>query len=98
MYTSKSLSSTLPIAVDGTLPAYLALRSQVHSQEGKHFQSHLTIASMDAPACSIQRLAELQALGGVRLVVYGGQCLAGSGQHAACGVWRVAGSVCWLKS
>jgi len=24
MYTSESLSSTLPIAVDGTLPAYLA--------------------------------------------------------------------------
>jgi hypothetical protein len=83
MYTSESLSSTLPIAVDGTLPAYLALRSQVHSQEGRHFQSHLTIAPMYAPACSFQRLAELQAPGGVRLVVYGGR-------RAACGMWRVA--------
>jgi hypothetical protein len=37
MYTSESLSSTLPIALDCTLPAYLALHSQVHSQEGTVF-------------------------------------------------------------
>jgi len=98
MYTSDSLSSTLPIAVDGTLPAYLALHSQVYTQEGKHFQSHLTIAPMDAPACSIQGLAELQPPGGVRLVVYSGQRLVDSRQHAACGMWHVAGSICWPKS
>jgi len=83
MYTSESLSSMLPIAVNGTLAAYLALRSQVHSQEGRHFQSHLTIAPMYTPACSIQRLAALQAPGGVRLVVYGGR-------RAACDMWCVA--------
>jgi len=40
------LSNTLPIALDDTLPAYLALRSQVHSQEARHSQSHLTICSL----------------------------------------------------
>jgi len=79
-----------PIAVNGMLPAYLALRSQVHSQEERCFQSHLTIAPMYASACSIQRLAELQALGGVRLVVYGGQCLAGGRWRVACGMWQAA--------
>jgi hypothetical protein len=46
-----TLSSTLPsllsrmllISLDGTPPAYLTLRSQVHSQEGRHSQCHLTI-------------------------------------------------------
>jgi hypothetical protein len=38
----KMLSSTLPIALDGTFPAYLALRFQVHSQQKRHSQSHLT--------------------------------------------------------
>jgi len=39
------LSRTLLIALDGTLLACLALRSQVHSQEARHSQSHLTICS-----------------------------------------------------
>jgi hypothetical protein len=49
---------------------------------------------MYAPACSIQRLAELQALGigrreagGIWRAVFGGR-------HVACGVWQVAGGVC----
>ena len=52
-YTPSMFSSTLPgmlsrtllIALDGTLLACLALRSQVHSQEARHSQSHLTICS-----------------------------------------------------
>jgi len=32
-----------------------------------------------------------QALGGLRLVAYDGQCLAGRGRRVACGMWRVAG-------
>jgi len=52
---------------------------------------------MYAPACSIQRLAELLALRGVTLVVYARQCLAGGGRRVACGIWQVAGSVFWPK-
>jgi hypothetical protein len=45
-YTSESLSSTLFIALGGTLPAYLALCSQlIHSPEARHSQSHLTMCS-----------------------------------------------------
>ena len=50
MFTSKLVSNILPIAVDYTLPAYLALCSQVHSQEEWDFYSHLTIASLYASA------------------------------------------------
>jgi hypothetical protein len=39
------LSGMLLIALDGTPPAYLTLRSQIHSQEGRESQSHLTICS-----------------------------------------------------
>jgi len=77
MYTSESVSSTLPNAVDGTLAAYLALHSPVHSQEWRHFQSHMTIAPTYTPACSFQRLAALLPRGGGRLVVYGRQRGAG---------------------
>jgi hypothetical protein len=41
----KTLSSTVPFALDGTFPAYLALCSQVYSQQDRHSQSHLTILS-----------------------------------------------------
>jgi hypothetical protein len=44
-YISESLSSTLLIALDDRLPAYLALRSYIHSAEPRHSQSHLTICS-----------------------------------------------------
>jgi hypothetical protein len=72
MYTVESHTTTLPIAVDGTLVAYLAQRSQVHSRDGRHFQSLLTISPMYSPEYSFQRLAVLQEPGGVKLVVYGG--------------------------
>jgi len=85
-YTSESLSSTLPISLDGILPANLALRSQVHSQEGRHFQSHLTLCSHVSTRSRDLLSCRRQAPGGVRLVAYGGQCLAGSVWH-----WRVAG-------
>ena len=93
------LSSTLPIALDGTLPACLTIRSQVSSQEtpkntseyapkytskslasthsrGMTLAISLDYAPMYAPACSIQRLAELQK--------------PGTGRREACGVWCVA--------
>jgi len=110
-YTSESLSSTLPsmlsstlpIAPDGTLTAYFALRSQIHSQEGRHSQSLLTICShvcscvLGPETCRVAGTRH-QALGGVRLVAYGGQYLAGGGRRVACGVRLVAGGVCWPKS
>jgi len=70
----------LPIAVDGKLPAYLAVRCQVHSQEGSHFQLHLIIALMYAPECLIQRFDDLQAPGGMRVVACVMQCVACSRQ------------------
>jgi len=53
MYALKMLSSILPsmhpsmfpIALHDTLPAYLALCFQVHSQEARHSQFHQTISS-----------------------------------------------------
>jgi len=55
---------------------------------------------MYAPACSIQRLAELQTpgtgmreAGGVSRAVY-----AGGERRVACGMWQVVGGVCWPKS
>ena len=99
MYTSESLSRTLPIAVDGTLPAYLALRSQVHSQEGRQFQSHLTICShvcscmLDPETCWVADARHREA--------WGWWCMADSvWRRAVGGVWRVAGGRrrCWPKS
>ena len=53
MYALKMLSSILPsmhpsmfpIALHDTLPAYLALCFQVHSQKARHSQFHMTICS-----------------------------------------------------
>jgi hypothetical protein len=39
------LSSMFPIAWHDTLPTYLVLCFQVHSQEARNFQFHLTICS-----------------------------------------------------
>jgi len=50
MFTPKLLSIMLPIAVQGILPAYLALCSQVHFHEECHFIFHLTIAFIYASA------------------------------------------------
>ena len=44
-YALKTLSSILPSTLSNTLPAYLALCSQIHSPEARHSQSHLTICS-----------------------------------------------------
>jgi len=82
------LSSMLPIALDGTLPAYLALRSQVHSQEGRHSQSHLTIYS-HVPSCKLDPetcwVAETR-----RQEAWGRWHMVGSVWWAACGMWCVA--------
>jgi hypothetical protein len=80
------LSSTLPIALDGTLPAYLALRSQVHSQAGRHSQSRFIICSHVRPACSILRLAELKMLETRR-------CEAGGGWQVVGGWWRMVAEI-----
>jgi len=39
-----------------------------------------------------------QVPGGVRLVAYGGQCVAGGGRRVVRGMWQAAGGVCWPKS
>jgi hypothetical protein len=80
------LSSTLPIALGGTPPAYLAQRSQVQSQAGRPSQSQLIICSHVRPACSIQRVAELQMPGTRRREAGGGGWwVAGGGRLAAYG-------------
>jgi hypothetical protein len=105
------LSSTLPIALDGALPACLTVHFQVNTQDAfKQTPQHapkythkrqdtpnltLLYAPMYAPGCSIQRLTEMQVpctgwqvAVGILWVLFGGQ-------HAACGVWRMAGGVWW---
>jgi len=86
------------------------LHSMTHSQPAWLYAPKYTLkredtpnltwlyASMYASACSIQRLAELQApgtgrceAGGVWRVVFGGQ-------RVVCGRWQVAGGVWWPKS
>jgi len=101
IYTSKSLSSMPPIAVDCTLPAYMAPCSQLSCQEGRHFQSHLTIwlhvcfCIFNWETCRVAGTGRCEAVG-----VWGaeiGGWLAGK-WHGVCGMWRLADSICWLKS
>ena len=83
-YTSELLSSTLFIALGGTLPAYLALCSQIHSPEARHSQSHLTMCShvcscvLGPETCSVAGARHQEALSWCRL---------------AGGWWRLAGGV-----
>jgi len=81
-------SSTLPIALDVTLAAYLALRSQVHSQEGRHSQSHLAICS-HVPSCMLDPetwgVAEAR-----QREAWGRWGMVGSVWRAAWGMWCVA--------
>jgi len=143
-----TISSRLPIALDGTLLGCLTVCSQESSQVHLRVRSqvHLRIALLYTPEhallytpnctrwytpgvigstlpntlsrgktlpisldymlpCMLLRArsrdllsCRRQAPGGVKLVVYGGQCLAGGGRRVACGVWQVAGGVCWPKS
>jgi len=95
----KKLSSTLPIALDGTLPAYLALRFQLQSQEGRHSQSHLTICAhvpycmLDAETCWVAaaRQREAPVAGARHREVWGRWSMVGSVWLAACGKWCGAG-------
>jgi len=122
------LCRTLPIALNGTLPACLTVRSQASSQDAlKHTPDY---ALKYTPNCTQWHTPSLldftlpstlsrgktlpisldymlscmflharsrdlqsgrrQAPGGVRLVAYDGQCLAGGGRRVACGVWQAA--------
>ena len=71
-----------------TLPAYLALPSQIQFQEAKHSQSHLTICShvcsyvLDPETCWVGGARNREAWGWWRVVG---------------GWWWVTGGVCWPK-
>jgi len=147
-YALKTLSITLPIALDDTLPAYLTIHSEVSSQDAlnhtpkhalkytpnytrwhtpsllnctlwsklwRHSQEHLWLhsqvhlpvayqytlkrentpnctwvyAPMYAPACSIQRLAELQTPGIARHEANGIWWASCRGRWATGGMWCV---------
>jgi len=98
-----TLSSTLPITLDGNCqPAWLYAPKYTLKREDTPNLTWL-YASMYAPACSIESLAEFQApgtgrceAGGVWWVVFGGQ-------RVVCGRWQVAGGgvaggIWWPKS
>ena len=59
------LSSELPIALDDTLPAHLALHSQVHSEDAKHSQTNRTIWSYE---CICLLVPETCCIGKCKLV------------------------------
>jgi len=79
-----TLSSTLRIALDYTLPACLTVRSQVRSQESRRSQSHLTICCQVC-SCLLDADCRCQILGGVWQAAYCGLCLAGGVWRAVCG-------------
>jgi hypothetical protein len=106
-HTPSLLNSTLPIKLLRPSPVHSPLHLMVHSQPTWFYAPKYTLNRKDspnltwlddlmyAPACSIQRIPELQTSGtGSRRVwreVFGGR-------HMACAVWLVAGGVYWLKS
>jgi len=96
-YTSESLSSTLFITLGGTLPAYLALCSQIHSPEARHSQSHLTMCShvcscvLGPETCWVAGARQQEVWSWWRLAG-GWWWQAGGGWPASCGVRNHYGS------
>jgi len=97
-YTSESLLNTLQIALNGTLPAYWALCYQVHCQEGRHSQSHLTICShvcscmLHPETCWVAeaRRREASVAGARHREAWGRWGKVGSVWRAAHGMWCMA--------
>jgi len=105
--TPSLVECTLPIKLLRRSQVHSPLNLMVHSQPTWLYAPKYTLNRKDtpnltwlydpmyAPACSVQRLAELQTSGTtsrrVWREVFGGP-------HMACGVWLVSGGVCWLKS
>jgi len=81
-----TLSTTLPISLNDTLSAYLTLHSQVHSQEARYSQSHLTICSH---TCSYMLDPKTYWVGGARHVKMWDRWLVEGGADVT---WRAVGS------
>jgi len=100
------LSSSFPIALDGTLPACLTIRSRVHLRVARKYTlntqdtPNLTwlCAPKYAPACSIQRLAELQKPGTWRREGCGVRCVADGKQRMAAEIMTFIDIMVWTFS
>ena len=74
-----------------TLPAYLALRSQVHSRVGRHSQSHLTIYSH---VCScVLDIETCWGAGARHREVWGRWRVEGGGLRVAGGGWSMVAEI-----
>src|SRR5882757_5835033 len=104
------LSSTLPIALGGTLPACLTIRSQVSSQDTpkntSKYAPQYTSESLTSTLSRVKTLAiSLHSMLPCMLLHARSRDLlscrsqaAGGVRHVAYGVWQMAGGVWWPKS
>jgi len=71
------ISTTLPIALNGMLPAHMARLSQVHFQEGSHCQAHEDICfhiwscTVESKRCLSADSRHLERYGGKHVLVHG---------------------------
>jgi len=105
-HTPSLIDRTLPINLLRRAQVHSPLHLIVHSQPTWLYAPKYTVNRKDtpnltwlydpmtAPACSIQRLAELQTSGTRSRRVWREEF---SGRHMASGVWLVASGICWLK-